>query len=343
MVKISSESAALAKHISGFIDYAGEMLTSSENTLKNYRLSLESYLDFLEQKQHVKPENLKASDFEAEKIRTWIKSLKEKGNCGATCNVRLSCMRIFLKYLKQQDLKYLYLYTQVLEIRPQKKIKPEVKGLSKEAIQVLLKMPDQKTNIGRRDLVFMIVMYNTACRLDELRSLQLKHIHLEGPNPCIRVVGKGSKVRTIPLLPRSVAHLRKYIDITFKEHYDSEAYLFYSRVKGMHSRMSETAIEKMITKYAVKAHNICPEIPLNLHPHQIRHSKATHWLEDGMNIIQISRLLGHANLETTMVYLEVSTEMKRQAMATLDEESSSKVERKWKNSDGSLKEFCFGR
>ena len=107
--------------------------------------------------------------------------------------------------------------------------------------------------------------------------------------------------------------------------------------------MSETAAEKMIHKNAVKAHQKCEEVPEDLHPHQLRHSKATHWLEDGMNIVQISTLLGHSQLSTTMIYLGVSEEMKVKAMATLESENDKKTERLWKNSDGSLKDFCFSR
>ena len=73
---------------------------------------------------------------------------------------------------------------------------------------------------------------------------------------------------------------------------------------------------------------------------QLRHSKASHWLEDGMNIIQISFLLGHEQLQTTMVYLDITVEEKAKALATLEDENDRKVSAKWKNPDGSLVDFC---
>lgn len=95
-----------------------------------------------------------------------------------------------------------------------------------------------------------------------------------------------------------------------------------------------------VQKHAVKAHGSCADVPLKLHAHQFRHAKASHWLEDGMNIVQISFLLGHEQLDTTMVYLDITTEDEAKALATLEGEGDSKVEKKWKNSDGSLREFC---
>lgn len=96
----------------------------------------------------------------------------------------------------------------------------------------------------------------------------------------------------------------------------------------------------MLKKYAVRANKICSDVPLGLHAHQFRHAKASHWLEDGMNIVQISFLLGHEQLQTTMVYLDITTEEKAKALATLEDETSKKVSPKWRKSDGSLVDFC---
>ena len=88
------------------------------------------------------------------------------------------------------------------------------------------------------------------------------------------------------------------------------------------------------------AHEVRSDVPLGLYAHQLRHSKALHWLEDGMNIIQISFLLGHGQLQTTMVYLDITMEEKAKALATLEDENDRKVSAKWKNPDGSLVDFC---
>ena len=87
----------------------------------------------------------------------------------------------------------------------------------------------------------------------------------------------------------------------------------------------------------MRANKHCPEIPLNLHPHQLRHSAATHWLDDGMNIVQISYLLGHEQLQTTMVYLEITTAQKAKALEIIDDNNESK---KWTSEITKLTDLC---
>ena len=96
----------------------------------------------------------------------------------------------------------------------------------------------------------------------------------------------------------------------------------------------------MLKKYAVQGHDTNPEVPVNLHAHQFRHAKASHWLEDGMNIVQISFLLGHAQLQTTMLYLDITSEQEARAMATLEDEEDKKAVPKWKKDGNGLAALC---
>ena len=91
---------------------------------------------------------------------------------------------------------------------------------------------------------------------------------------------------------------------------------------------------------AAIAHKTCSDVPLTLHAHQIRHAKASHWLEDGMNIMQISFLLGHKQLETTIVYLDITTEQELKALSTLEDENDKTISKKWKIHSGSLSDLC---
>ena len=104
--------------------------------------------------------------------------------------------------------------------------------------------------------------------------------------------------------------------------------------------MTQTAVAKQLRKYAAVAHEDCPEVPLDLHAHQIRHAKASHWLEDGMNIVQISFLLGHVDVKTTMVYLDLTTEQEEKALATLENERDKGMPKKWKKASQSFAELC---
>ena len=257
-----------------------------------------------------------------------------------TCNNRLASLRVFLKYLGNRDISFLSLSQAASQVPRRRTCRKKVNGLSKKAVQALLSAPDITTKTGRRDLVLFIVMYNTAVRIDEVLSMKVKYLHLEAEKPNITVIGKGSKIRTLYLLPRTVSHLKKYLAEFHAEIPLPEAYVFYSRNTGPLGKMSQTAVNKQLRKYAASAHSICNEMPTDLHAHQIRHAKASHWLEDGMNIVQISFLLGHAQIQTTMEYLDITTEQEAKALATLEDENSRKISKKWKAGMDGLADFC---
>lgn len=147
-------------------------------------------------------------------------------------------------------------------------------------------------------------------------------------------------MRTAYLLPRAVAHIQIYLKEVHGENADPEAYLFYSRIGGKHTKLSEPALDKRIKICAKIAHERCAEVPLDAHAHQFRHAKASHWLEDGINVVQVSYLLGHEQLETTMRYLDITTEDKVKALATLECENEQSTNKKWKSTDGTLLDFC---
>lgn len=342
MKKADKESIAIARHIHLFLnEYAPTRKTGSENTLKNYRIAIEMYLKFLEEEKEITPYVLNISCFCHKNIEEWLVWMKQgRGNSNNTCNVRLASLRTFLAYLGNQDARYLSIPLEASKIERMKQERHCVNGISRQAMKILLEVPDQSRRTGKRDLVFMLILYTTACRLNEVLSIRIKDICLDCRKPHVTITGKGSKIRTLYLMPKAITHIRKYIGEFHGEAPDPEAYLFFSRNKGLFGKLSETAAEKIIHKNAAIAHCKCPEIPLNLHPHQFRHSKSTHWLEDGINIVQISSLLGHENLETTMVYIEVTNAQHTEALVTLETEAEKEVSPKWKNNDGSLRSFC---
>ena len=98
--------------------------------------------------------------------------------------------------------------------------------------------------------------------------------------------------------------------------------------------MSAENVNKLLKRYAAIANKNCKDVPLDLHAHQFRHAKASHWLENGMNIAQISYLLGHECIQTTMVYLEITTEQESKALETLEDENQKKILKKWKSIGG---------
>lgn len=340
-MKKTDDAPMIARKLSEFLyDYAPQFLTSSEHTLKGYKDTLTLYFQFL-QESGITPDSLSRHCLEKEWIERWIVWLKEsRKNSPDTCNNRLASLRRFLEFLAEKDIRMEYLYQEAKRIKRQKCPKKKVSGLTREAVTAMLEAPDTTTATGRRDLVFLTLLYATAARLDEIRSIKMKHIHLDAAKPYVNLYGKGQKIRTAYLLPRAVTLMKAYIKEVHGPAPDPARLLFYSRVGGNYGKLTEAAIDKRIKKYAAIANSKCKEVPLNTHAHLFRHSKASHWIEDGLSIVEIQFLLGHEQIETTMKYLDITTSEKVKALATLENEKEKKMGKKWKKSDGSLTDFC---
>jgi len=342
MKKASDESAAIARHISTFLNvYVPSQKTKSSHTLRSYQYALSLYLGFLETQKNIVPESLCGECFSTDNIEDWLLWIMEQRNCSpGTCNNRLASLRVFLKYLGKKDVSYMHLSQAASKIPRKKQMRKKAAGMSKKAVQALLAAPDTATKTGRRDLTLMTTIYSTAARLDEVLSLKVRHLYLSAEKPYVTVMGKGGKIRSLYLLPRTVAHLEKYIAEYHGSAPNPDAFVFFSRNSGPFGKMSQTAVSKRLVLHAAVAHKICKEVPLSLHAHHFRHAKASHWLEDGMNIVQISFLLGHEQLTTTMIYLDITIEQEARALATLEDENDKAVSKKWKNKKGSLSEIC---
>ena len=175
-------------------------------------------------------------------------------------------------------------------------------------------------------------MYSIGARIDEILSVRICDLHLhEYPNPnYLTIIGKGYKCRTPPILKDVTKVLLRYIEVFHSYNFDSHDYLFYSLYDGKKKKMSQEAINKRLKMYAIEANEIDKCVPCNLHCHSLRHARATHWLEQGLNIVAIQRLMGHADIRTTMRYIFVSVEQKNKALATLESTSTLKLKKKWK-------------
>ena len=223
-MKSGKEARFLSKSVSEFISvYAPAHLTDSENTLKSYQVTLGKYLGFLEDDKGFSIQTISAECFEKQVIEEWMRHMRNIERLSPdTCNIRLGGLRTYLKYLGTREVKYKYLYSEAIDIPLMKTEKKKVSGLSKKAVKTLMTAPNQSTPAGRRDLVFMIIAYGTAARMSEILSIKVGHLFLDGSKPHVTVIGKGGKVRTLYLLPKAVAHIRKYLNTAHGENPDPE-------------------------------------------------------------------------------------------------------------------------
>ena len=187
-----------------------------------------------------------------------------------------------------------------------KQEKAAVQYLSTEEMASILKQPDQFSSIGRRDLCLLSLLYDTGARISEILSLKVRDVHLSNPAKVI-LYGKGRKLREVPLLPNTVLHLQQYVTehgLSAPERLDRT--FFVNRQGNPLTRAGATYI---LSKYVQMA-----ELDTHVSPHVLRHTKAMHLLEAGINIFYIKDFLGHEDISTTEVYAKASIETQRRAL-----------------------------
>lgn len=335
-MKNNSETIEFARIYHKWIDYS--TIASSLHTVRTYEFSFKLYIEFLEERKKIRTSSFCMTDnFSVDTIKEWLAWLSETRSCKSqSCNARFAAIRSFLKYAGEANIKYRHLYLEACCIPRLKESKRQVEAISKEAMKVLLQMPNLSSTTGFRDVVLFSFLYGTAARIDEVLSLKLKSLHLDSDRAYAVIVGKGDKMRTLFIQKILANNIRLYIRKFHGEIPNPNSYLFFSRVGGLESKLTQPAVNKRLKQYAKAANAICKDVPLDMHAHVFRHSCATHWLEDGMNIVQVSKLLGHASIATTMAYLSITIDMKTKAVMQLEDEQTRKLPKQWKNLDGKL-------
>lgn len=318
--------------------------THSAHTISSYEASMSSFLVFLEDKKQITSGGFFSAEvFSRSTVMAWLNWMKDDKNLSPqTCNVRLANLRSFAKYMGITDAKYRNLYLDLSTIKPLKIIKKKVTGMSQSAIKAILHEPDTKSLIGIRDAVMLSLLYMAALRIEELISLKIKDLNLQVEYPYIIVLGKGKKIRSISIPKKLASMISKYISIFFSANYNKDEYLFFSRIKGHSNPISRMGVAKRIKIYGEAAKKKNDEVPQDLHAHQFRHARATHWLDEGLNIAQVSKLLGHADISTTMVYLDINEEMISCAVKDRMDDNIKNVKPIWNKTNSKSLRSVFG-
>lgn len=308
----------------------------SANTQRAYQEALSLYVAYLSEVVNVTASSLSAASFSATIIEGWLLWLRTDRGCSpATCNHRLSCLRSFLSYLSTLDIRFIGCELESKKVKKMKTPKTLPEEISQESIATLFKSIDPSSKKGRRDFALFYLMYSIAARIDEILSLRIKHLHFEKGTDkgYLEVTGKGSKRRTPPILQDVGKVLKAYIHMFHGKNPNPESFLFQSNRTGEaeDKKLTQSAIDKRIKIYSVLAHAKDPSIPKKMHCHHLRHARASHWLEQGLDLVSIQRLMGHADINTTSQYIFISTGQKIQVLTKLEDPVVQKLGKKWHN------------
>lgn len=312
-------------------DYMPVVRNLSDKSVEAYKQSLKTYLQFLETEKSLLNEKVTFEAFSREYVTDYIGWLKAKGYVPKTINLKLTAIRSFLKYCSDEDFELRGIYTEVCTVKKQKEEKKPIEYLQPNATAAILSAYDTKTAKHRRNRMILIMLYDTGARVQELADLNINSLHLEMNNPFVTLIGKGKKSRNVPLLRKTVQHLRLYLQEFHPK--NEECPLFYSSLDGKPHRLSTDSISLVLKKAADKARIDCADVPLNVHCHMFRKTKAMDLYKNGVPLPFIMQLLGHESMSTTSGFYAFATlEMMSDAMnkaAPIDVDE----EKLWKKKD----------
>lgn len=309
----------------------------SEHTIKTYRDGLTVFRKYLGEIKHKSIRKFLFEDCTHELLLDYLAYLKEKGCASTTCNNRLASIRAYLWYVADGEISMQSIAlsaSKVPFLKEEKKVKEIIKP---EDFAALLVAPSATSKIGIRDRTIMILLYDTAIRVTELRELTVSSLHLTADIPYIDVHGKGDKERIVSITDKTVEHLKKYMKIYHIEQKDT-CPLFYTIIKDHLSAMSTGNVERIISKYAKLIRAEHPNLPEKVHPHMFRRTRATGLYQSGVEMELVSRILGHSSTQTTRIYAMPSMEMLRAAMT--NEKVDTPESEEWIEDEAELARLC---
>ncbi|MBM7584422.1 integrase/recombinase XerD [Bacillus pakistanensis] len=264
----------------------------AKNTLVSYQRDLKHYIQFLENVEELKSLN----DVKRINIVQFLGYLKDQNKSSKTIARHVASIRSFHQFLLRDKVTdqdpSVHLDSPQME-----RTLPKV--LSLEEVEALLEAPNDSTPLGLRDKAMLEILYATGIRVSELIGLQIDDVHLT--MGFVRCIGKGNKERIIPIGKTAINVLENYLEngrqkLRSKKHHDDSLFLNHHG-KGL----SRQGFWKILKGLSIEA-----RIEKKLTPHTLRHSFATHLLENGADLRAVQEMLGHADISTTQIYTHVT-------------------------------------
>ncbi len=275
-----------------FLNYLLVEKGLAKNSLDSYGRDMVRYLDFLEGRGCVDPSGVRSVD-----VADFLASLKERGLAPRSRARALSSVRMFHRFLLVEG--YAEVNPTAIIEAPKTVAKlPQV--LTGREVEALLAAPGDDSTIDIRDRAMLELLYATGLRVSELVGLGLRDVNVTAGY--LMAFGKGGKERLVPMGESACAAVSRYLSDTrpAMDRDGANRYLFLTRLGD---RMTRQAFWNIIKKRALEA-----GVRKNISPHTLRHSFATHLLENGADLRSVQTMLGHADLSTTQIYTHVTRE-----------------------------------
>ena len=326
-----------AYHLTNFLTvYLPRHRNASQHTILSYRDTFSKFLLFCQNERGIPPEKLCLDMFSYQLIDDFLCWLEiSLGAAVSTRNQRLGALRSFIRYLQIASPEHLLLCHSILALRSKRNARPLVKYLTHNEIKHLLALPDASSWEGRRDLALLSLLYDSAARVQEICDVTVGDVRTNAPST-VKLSGKCRKSRIVPLSSPVSALLKQYIKERALDLSGKATQPLFQNRQG--TSLTRGGVSYILTKYSDKSKgcNSNP-LPTKLTPHSLRHSKAMHLLESGVNLIYIRDFLGHEDIKTTQIYARADPEIKRNAILKAHVDDSAPQLPAWQDNPGLMK------
>lgn len=305
----------------------------SPNTISSYRDTFLLLISFAKNEKGKAVERLQLKDINKEIITDFLNWIETGRNCSIpTRNVRLTAIHSFFQYLQYEFPDFLLEWQKILAIPVKRGERGTLNYTSLDGIKLLLEMPDQSTKSGRRDLALLSLLYDTGARVQEIADLTPSMVHLPKPST-IKLIGKGNKARIVPLMEKQVDILNSYMNENkLNTPYANQYPLFFNSRK---EKLTRAGVGYILDKYVKMARTEDPSlIPQKFSCHCMRHSKAMHMLQSGVNLVYIRDMLGHVSVQTTEIYARADSRKKREAIELAYTDVTPDTKPLWEGNQG---------
>jgi site-specific recombinase XerD len=297
--------------------YMPKVQQLSPQTIEVYRISLECFLGYLAEIEHVERARVSFDHFERIHLKAWLVWMVEQRRYAPrTVALRLSTIKAFLAYSSQEDITLVALSQAAKTLKAPASPRAPIAYLSDAETRAVLDAFTGATAKSRRNRMLLILLYDTAARVGEITALTLQDLHLAEPG-YLTLTGRRNKSRTVPLTGKTIGHMRVYLE----EFHPDLATLpatrpvLYSLHRGQPTALSVDTVSAVLKQAATAARSTCPSMPGNVHCHMLRKTKAMDLYQQGIPLPIIMRLLGHENASTTTAFYAFATlDMMREAI-----------------------------
>lgn len=283
------------KYLTDFLEYLKYQKNYSDYTITSYCNDIEEYLGYL------KRECLDFQKVVYDDLRFYLMFLKDEKKVNNTSiNRKLSALRSFYKYLANEKVVKSNVFSLITGPKKSKKLP---RYFEYNELEEMFEVPDKRTPLGQRDLLLLEFLYATGVRVGELVKIKVADIDLGRRN--IIILGKGNKERFVTYGDYCEDALKLYLsDGYLKLNISNSEYLFLNNNGGV---LTERGVRYILNQIIKKT-----GINKNISPHMIRHSFATHLLNEGCDLLTVQKLLGHESIKATQIYTHVTTDRLRE-------------------------------